>query len=247
MISPTAQQDGQTQVQQDAAQMVSASDPELLHRLKDKLAYRYPFSYSVHIPTKLAVSDLAKKTGKVLLATPSFAQANGLTPAQKGNALHKFMQFADYENAKKDPAAELTRMRQLSFLTAEEAAAIDRGALAAFFGSALADRMFASPRVLRELKFISSLSAGEFMGDGVTADALDDSVMIQGVTDCVFYEGDALVIVDYKTDRVKDARQLAERYAAQLYYYRRALENSLALPVKQCILYSFALGCEVEV
>ena len=247
IIHPTAQQDEQMQEQQVVPQRMSAPDPELLHRLNDKLAFRYPFSSSVSIPTKLAVSDLAKKTGTVLLATPSFAQADGLTPAQKGNALHKFMQFADYETAKKDPTAELTRMRQLSFLTAEEAAAVDRGALATFFGSPLADRMFASPRVLRELKFISSLGAGEFLGDDATADSQDDSVMIQGVADCVFYEDDALVIVDYKTDRVKDAQQLSERYAAQLYYYRRALQNSLSLPVKQCILYSFALGCEVEV
>ncbi len=247
LIKPDGGQVVQTQEQDDEPIIACAPDPELLQRLKEKLAYRYPYSRSVEIPTKLAVSDLAKQSGTVLLSTPSFAQSEGLTPAQKGNALHKFMQFADYENAKKDPSAELARMRQLCFLTAEETEAVDRSALATFFGSALAQRMFASPRVLRELKFVSALDAGEFSGDEAAAKAQEDSIMIQGVADCVFYEDDALVIVDYKTDRVKDAKQLAERYAAQLHYYRRALERSLARPVKQCILYSFALDSEIEV
>lgn len=246
IIEPTARQEQVTEAQEDK-KPASQPDPELVERLQRKIEFKYPYQHAVEIPTKLAVSDLAKKMGTVLLSTPSFAQEDGLTPTQKGNALHKFMQFANYQNAQKDPAAELERMQRLCYLSAEEVQAIDRAALEKFFQSALAHRMFASKRLMRELKFVSSVSAGELDGGEGGHNAQDDMVMIQGVADCVFYEDDGLVIVDYKTDRVSDPKDLVDRYALQLYYYKRALEQSLGLPVKQCLLYSFHLGCEIEV
>ena len=53
-------------------------------------------------------------------------------------------------------------------------------------------------------------------------------------------------LVDYKTDRVSDAAQLADRYAAQLAYYKQALELRLAKPITRCCLYSLHLSREVE-
>jgi len=55
------------------------------------------------------------------------------------------------------------------------------------------------------------------------------------------------VLVDYKTDRVKTPEQLADRYRSQLVFYKQALEQLLELPVKEMLLYSFALGEVVEV
>lgn len=65
---------------------------------------------------------------------------------------------------------------------------------------------------------------------------------MQGVVDCAFVEEGELVIVDYKTDRVRDIRALADRYSDQLNVYRRAMALSKGMPVKACILYSFPLG-----
>ena len=63
----------------------------------------------------------------------------------------------------------------------------------------------------------------------------------------MFREGDALVLVDYKTDRVQEDGELAERYRSQLQFYRQALEPILGLPVKETLLYSFSLGRTVSV
>ncbi len=71
--------------------------------------------------------------------------------------------------------------------------------------------------------------------------------MIQGIADCVLEEDGALVIIDYKTDRVRDPAELAGRYAGQLRIYRSALAETLGMPVKACLLYAFALGREVEI
>lgn len=71
---------------------------------------------------------------------------------------------------------------------------------------------------------------------------------------CVFSEtGDDgqkyYVIVDYKTDRVKtrDGRDLTEKYATQLQFYRRALEQITEIPVRELWIYSVTLGKAVPV
>ena len=75
----------------------------------------------------------------------------------------------------------------------------------------------------------------------------EEMVVVQGIADCVFVENGELVIVDYKTDRVKSPAELVERYRAQLDVYARALSAVLQLPVRECLLYSFALGQVVKI
>ncbi len=78
------------------------------------------------------------------------------------------------------------------------------------------------------------------------ADSLHgDEIFLQGVIDCLFREGDSLVIIDYKTDRVRDIATLLRRYRRQLDLYAYAAERIFRLPVKEKIIYSFALGEEI--
>ena len=52
------------------------------------------------------------------------------------------------------------------------------------------------------------------------------------------------MLVDYKTDRVKDENELLERYKKQLTFYKYAIEKTLKMPVKEAMLYSFYLEKE---
>ena len=70
-------------------------------------------------------------------------------------------------------------------------------------------------------------------------------MILQGAVDCAFEEEGALVIVDFKTDRIASGEELLTRYALQLALYKEALEQCLGLPVKECMLYSFYLGKEL--
>ena len=69
----------------------------------------------------------------------------------------------------------------------------------------------------------------------------EETILIQGIIDVWFEEEDGLVLLDYKTDRVRNASQLKELYHAQLDYYAQALEQLLEKPVKEKIIYSFCL------
>ena len=74
-----------------------------------------------------------------------------------------------------------------------------------------------------------------------------ETILVQGIIDVFFEEEDGLVVLDYKTDKVRSAGELKEKYHAQLDYYAQALERLLQKPVKEKIIYSFTLREEIKV
>lgn len=239
--------DGEPDAEKTSETTAASPDEAALEALRRRLAFRYPFEAQTKIPTKMAVSQLAGGAYAAsyrFSARPAFLQGGGLTGAQRGNALHKFMQFADYQAAARDASGEIARMAREGFLSRQEADSIRPDRVRAFFSSRLAARIFSAKQVWRELRFLAEAGERElgaysalFTNGGETA--------IQGVADCVFLEEDGAVIVDYKTDRVKTPDELRERYRVQLALYRNALTEALGVPVKECVLYSFALSCEI--
>ena len=71
-------------------------------------------------------------------------------------------------------------------------------------------------------------------------------ILVQGIIDVCFEENGELVVLDYKTDRVRKAEELREKYHAQLDYYAETLEQLLKKPVKEKIIYSFTLREEIR-
>ncbi len=87
---------------------------------------------------------------------------------------------------------------------------------------------------------------------GIAADRVkpqfphEEQVLIQGIIDAFFEEGDDLILMDYKTDAVKTGEELVKRYHTQMEYYTEALERIVGKKVKERIIYSFALGEEIR-
>ena len=77
----------------------------------------------------------------------------------------------------------------------------------------------------------------------------DEKVRLQGIIDCFFYEGDDIVLLDYKTDYVEAGceEEIINKYRIQLRYYKEALEKIAQASVKECYLYLFYLDKEVLV
>ena len=223
-------------------------DPALEEEIRRRVEYVYPYAALSRSVAKRAASSLGERElslAMIGVSRPSFLEKEGLSPAERGTALHKFMQFSDYSKARENPGAEVERLVQQGFLSEAEGKAVDQKRVAAFFQSALAGRMLQSETLLREYKFTFFLPAGE-CDEGLPAEVANEQVLVQGIADCVFVENGRLVIVDYKTDRVSDEAALAGRYRAQLSVYRRALAECIGLPVGQTLLYSFHLGKEIE-
>ena len=76
---------------------------------------------------------------------------------------------------------------------------------------------------------------------------LEQIALLQGAVDCVFEENGGLILVDYKTDYVKEEQELKNRYCRQLSLYALALEQTTGLKVTEQYLYSFSLGEAVRI
>ncbi|MBQ8550446.1 MAG: UvrD-helicase domain-containing protein [Clostridia bacterium] len=205
-----------------------------------RLEFTYPFADCVAAKAKISVSDIVsekKDPSFEFTARPAFLSSKGLTPAQRGTATHKFMQFADYDAAAEDLNTELLRLKDMRFLTPEEADAVNLKELEKFFRSDLFSRMQGAV-LHREMRFISEIPVG--------ADEYDATVL-QGVIDCVIDEGDSVTVVDFKTDRVSDENELKDRYAKQLDIYADSCLKLFGRPVKEKLIYSFALGKVITV
>ena len=63
--------------------------------------------------------------------------------------------------------------------------------------------------------------------------------------DVYLEEEDGIVLADYKTDLVKDPKELILRYRVQLDYYEEALVRLTGKCVKEKLIYSFGLEQEI--
>ena len=97
-------------------------------------------------------------------------------------------------------------------------------------------------RLFKEQPFVLGVPATDLWKE----EEEGELVLVQGIIDVYFEEEDGLVVLDYKTDRVRESRELVERYHGQLDYYARALEQATGKTVKEKIIYSFTLGEEIH-
>lgn len=234
------------QQQKQEYQLTAEPDEELVQALIHSFKAEFPRGALAGVPAKLSVSAIAKAGAPSLRKRPSFMFKSGLTAAERGTAHHAFMQYADFAAAGANLPGEVARLQQQGFLSEASAAALDKEGLGAFLASALAGRMQAAQPLLREYDFITAIPAG-MLAPGLPPALAQERVLVQGIADAVLVQGDTVEIVDYKTDKGLSAGQLVQRYQTQLVLYRAAIEKRMKLPVTRLTIWSFALGCEVDV
>ena len=203
------------------------------------------------LTAKYGVSELAKTEDfAAALRKPSFArEQHGLSGAERGTAVHTFLQYADFEAAAADPAAEIARLLSRGRLSKRQAKAVASSSVSEFFASPLYQRIRSAKRIWREQKFTVRLSDLHLTGPlaelGKAYEGTDG--MLIGIMDLVFAEEDGIVLVDYKTDRTDSDEALLEHYTEQIRLYAEALNLLMDLPVKECCLYSICLNRTVPV
>ena len=220
-----------------------------VERLKELYRYRYPYEELLELQAKASVTDIVHKADdqKYRFSTrPAFMQSTGLSSAERGTAMHKVMQSANYARCKIDLESELEILYENMFITEAEREALDMELLRRFFDSALCERIIASDFVKREMKFITEFSAKDIM-DGLSDVCKNEAIVVQGAVDLLFTEAGELIIVDFKSDRNKNEKELISAYENQLKIYAKACSKLLKLPVKELLIYSFALGKEISI
>ena len=187
-------------------------------------------------------------------------QKEGLTGASRGSAYHKFLELHDFskEYTEELLKEEIELFYQAGRLSKEMADCIRTKDILAFLNSESGRRMTQAAgngKLRKEQPFVLGVAASEIYPEiyqdiqkrsqEADENRKEETILIQGIIDVWFEEEDGLVLLDYKTDRVRNASQLKELYHAQLDYYAQALEQLLEKPVKEKIIYSFALKEEI--
>lgn len=224
-------------------------DDAYIAELQKVLDYKYPFEELRSIEIKTSVSALTKRNaGREFCATarPAFMSSGGLTPTERGTALHKFMQYANFSSAKTDVKSEIERLYDYEYISRAEADAIDIKRVEAFIQSDIFKRLINADKLFREQRFMLAVKAGE-LDKNLSDFAKERTVIVQGAVDCMFIENDHIVLIDFKTDRTNDENFLLQHYEEQLKIYCHAAEKMLSLPVKECYIYSLHMSKKIEV
>ena len=221
-----------------------APDETLLDTLRQSFAWCSPRAPLQKIPAKVSVSAVAHAARPVALERPAFLQKTGMTGAERGTAIHAFMQSVPFDGTAPDLDAEVQRQIDARLLDAGLADKLDLDRVRPFFESAVWRRIRHARAVLREEPFITALPAAQITPEAGECEA---EVLVQGIADLVLVYDDHAEILDYKTDRSRDAAFYIKEYAAQLQLYRRAFAQRLAVPVTKLTIYSFTLGEEIDI
>ncbi len=231
-------------------------DKELLSKIKYAISQADKAKRVITVPQKLTVTLLkhglieyedASGTAvmqRKLQEMPEFVkESSNVGAAEKGTAMHTFLQFADYANCENDGCQkEAERLEEYGFITQRQKGLLDIAKLDAFFETQLYLNIKNAQKVYREMRFNLKLRADEVIAD---IPETDDFVLVQGVIDCFIENKDgSFTVIDFKTDNVNaenGAQTLHDRYFNQLSLYCRAVEDITKKKVSGAVIFSFAL------
>jgi ATP-dependent helicase/nuclease subunit A len=191
-----------------------------------------------------------KMKQKAIFKRPLFLQEKKLTPAEKGTAMHVVMQHISLSEQPTISSIEdlLYDLVRREILSEEQKAVIDPYQILAFFNTEIGKRILQADHVLREIPFSFGVPATDIYPDW---QGDSETILVQGVIDCLIKEKDQLILLDYKTDAITDrflggfaeAKPiLQKRYETQIALYAQAVEQIVQQPIIEKYLYFFDGG-----
>lgn len=235
-------------------------------QLEEQLEYHYPYHAEQTRKLKFSVSELKKRVhamemveeelGEELYEEPEMVpllpkfmqEEEELMGALRGTAYHRVMELLDFTKnyEEKSLRETLKEFQKEGKIVKDAVDCIRIKDVQRFLESSAGQRMQICARenkLWKEQPFVLGVDAKEIYPE----EESDEQILVQGIIDVYFEEEDGLVVLDYKTDKVRSAAELVERYHAQLDYYAKALEQVLGKKVKEKIIYSFTLRKEIYV
>ena len=217
--------------------------------VKRRLDYEYAYKDELNTKAKYSVSEINNEAkdkeaykGKIEDRNTRVLKLASADAASIGPAYHRIMEFVDFKKAVNE-AGECDRiyideraetLRVNNAISEPVFKALDLRKIYAFFETEIGLRACEAARAGLLSKEKPFTLRTEHNGK---------SVLVQGIIDCYFRDGDELVLLDYKSnrlsykDREADIERIREEYLEQINLYRRALEEGTGLSVKEAYLY----------
>lgn len=171
--------------------------------------------------------------------------------ALRGTAVHRVMECYDF-TSELQPKEQVEQMLSDGRISAELKELVQLSKVEAFLKSETGMRMknaAQNGKLYREKPFVMGYSEEELKAAGIASERCEgtengalDLTLIQGIIDVFWIEEDGIVVLDYKTDAVRDPKELILRYEAQLKLYGDALNRvfkNIGIKVKERLIYAF--------
>ncbi len=237
------------------------TDTEWDEKVKKRLSYRYPYEEESTMQTKVSVSELKHRAMDKLIEeemveqilpqaekqemeryVPAFMEGiqEENIGAKRGTAMHRVLECYDFTKDADSLKEQMAWMEEQGRIEKDMLALVSFSALRTFLETSLGQRMHRAScagKLYKEKPFVMGKPAREVLEESSS----EEMLLIQGIIDVFFEEEDGLVLLDYKTDHVRNGKELAERYRTQMELYAEAMECALFQPVKEKLLYSFCL------
>ena len=204
--------------------------------LEERESYVPEFALDMEMTKSSAKESVEETTRK--------APAGVSRGALRGTAVHRVMECLDFkqileidttsiDEKRSFVQAEVARMLEMNLITEEMKELVRIDGLIKFVESPVALRMAkadANGDLFREKPFVM-----DYQG-----------VLVQGIIDVFWLEGERIVLLDYKTDNVQKAEELVLRYKTQLELYADALSRVFStkdriIKETENLIYSFKL------
>jgi ATP-dependent helicase/nuclease subunit A len=231
-----------------------------------RLSYKYPLKALTTLKSNISVSDLKRRNEEEnysieeiyrekIVITPKFIQEKkGLTPSERGTAVHFVMKKLDFSKVSsiKEINEQLQQLFEGEFLLKEELKAINSYKILNFFKSNLGIKILelnkSGKKIYREIPFYTEISSLE-VDKNLDYKYKNENIRLQGIIDCFFEYNGELILLDYKTDYIKEGQEeeFKKKYSKQLEYYSNAIFKMTGKKVKYKYIYSFSLEREFEV
>ena len=213
--------------------------------INKRFNYIYPYSDLTRIPQKVTASELAHansdKPLERVLPMPDFLKEKKVTGAMRGTAMHTYLEHCDFNLARTDIGKDIERIKSLGYLSDDQVTMLDLSKLEGFVNSNVVSLALSAQEVLREYRFTVNIPA-KMVDETISSPFADTPVVLQGAVDLLIVDKDGIIIVDYKTDRVKNSDDLLRMYSKQLNLYKEAVSQIFSKPVKSCLIYSVHLN-----
>lgn len=162
---------------------------------------------------------------------PQFMEQSTPSGASRGIVFHTVMREIDFSVmdfsapllAQIEQQLDAMEARQL--LTVQERQLLAPEDVEAFLTSPLGVRMTGAKNIKREWPFNYHMQTPQ------------GNVLVQGIIDCCFKEGEGWILLDFKTDRSTNTSEILSHYRGQIDLYAKALESITGNPVKERYLY----------
>ncbi|MCK5758103.1 MAG: helicase-exonuclease AddAB subunit AddA [Clostridiales bacterium] len=224
--------------------------------IKKRFNWEYPYMAESIYHKKISVTEIKKLResqngekdifGTSFITRPDFmGEKNRNDAAEQGTQLHNIIAAVDISRAL-EPGyiEELFRLVGSEKENIEPYSELIRG----FFRSSLGIRMINSVKIEIEKPFLYPVPTRSLYPDNKLLYDSQHSTLIQGVIDCMFYESESIVIIDYKSDNVivGNEKKHASKYKVQLDLYAEAVEKLTGIQVKEKYIYFLRTKAEVQ-